>query len=257
MRGFKTFALVATASVLLAGSLQAQWTGKFNWVGTYANTRADYRNLVGGRTWQTYTSPYKASFSNVVATPLATVESDWYLPPSGTQVDIFCVDLLNTAGSGYNANFTNLDNAKAIESGLYTRNSSQIKYLKAAYLAQMIGHRTSYGVDEVKDITGAIWQIMTGASEGVRTMGWRLPGSTADFDNTGVAFWVKEAGDHYDSVNAADWVVVTDQGSIGHEVGGYQEHLTQVTPEPATMLLLGTGLVVMLMAAGALRRPVA
>ena len=52
-------------------------------------------------------------------------------------------------------------------------------------------------------------------------------------------------------VNAANCVVVTDAD------GNHQEFITQVTPEPATMLLLGTGLVVMLMAAGALRRPVA
>jgi len=249
MRGFKTFALVATASVLLAGSLQAQWTGKFNWGGHY-NTNAYYQNANGLQTWGTVSSPYMASFSSVVATG-ARVESNWYLPPSGTTVDIFCVDLLHTVNrNGYDANFTNLANTDSL--GHTTRNASQIKYMQAAYLAQKIGQLGSadYGSADAQDMTGAIWEIMTTGA--VMKRWW-----DGEYRVGKIHEYVDEAEAHYGSVIASNWVVVTDRSGLGANGGGQQEFLTQVTPEPATMLLLGTGLVVMLMAAGALRRPVA
>ena len=62
----------------------------------------------------------------------------------------------------------------------------------------------------------------------------------------------------YLTVNPNDWVVVTDgtqNPNGGFTLGEHQEYLTHVTPEPASMLLLGTGLVVMLLGAGAFRRP--
>ena len=52
---------------------------------------------------------------------------------------------------------------------------------------------------------------------------------------------------------------MTDQQSAGLAIGaansGGQEYLTQVvTPEPATMVLLGSGLVIMMLGAGLVRR---
>jgi hypothetical protein len=269
MRGFKTLALVATASVLLAGSLQAQWTGKFNWVGTnlLPNTSSRYSNSSKGEgtVWNYYTSPYRASFK------ITSGSSATLLPPPagssdfGPTVDIFCVDFWHTAGTGYSAYFTNLANTADL--GTKTRSGDQSKYLMAAYLSQQIT-RVAANSAQAKDMTGAIWQIMSvdgvhSASPLYRNTGGLTSGTTLYtygglWSSAGIDYWMNRAdlAVRQKEVNAANWVVVTDQRSVGASLGN-QEFLTQVTPEPATMLLLGTGLVVMLMAAGALRRPVA
>jgi hypothetical protein len=61
-------------------------------------------------------------------------------------------------------------------------------------------------------------------------------------------------------VNLANWVVVTpyvtnEDGS--RSIANSQEFLTQVTPEPATLLLMGTGLLAMILAGAVIRRPTA
>jgi hypothetical protein len=62
-----------------------------------------------------------------------------------------------------------------------------------------------------------------------------------------------EALANFSNVRANEWVVITATNAVGNNNVGPQEFVTQVTPEPATLLLLGTGLL-SLMAAGVLRR---
>jgi hypothetical protein len=248
MRGFKAFAFAATASVLLAGSLQAQAaTGQVKWIGVNG-AWGSYRNVPTGRdtVWNVYTSPYFAQFKIPSNSPASDL-----LPPSGTNsfgqtVDIFCVDFSNYANTGtYGANFTNLGSGDLSK----TRGKTFEQYMQAAFLIQKIPLSNAV---QVGNLNGAIWQIMSGQPLFYNNGGW---------DRGGIDRYVAEATNlrdrNWESVNAAHWVVVTDVASAGKATGGSQEYLTQVTPEPATMLLLGTGLVVMLMAAGALRRPVA
>jgi hypothetical protein len=244
MRNIRLFAFAAVACLLMAGSLQAQATasGQEKLTGVNGHTGWFSYGSAGANTEHVYTSPYQDAFKVTSASPNPAL-----LPPFGTtgfgpSWDVYCVDFSHSSsiGTTYNAFFTNLGDALAHGglTGASTRSSNIEQYLQAAYLAQQIkvdpGNANAYNA--------AIWQVMSGSPFWYSSDGssW-APVSTS----------VLAAAELHAGVNASDWVVVTDQT---FKNGGSQEYITQVTPEPATLLLLGTGLVVMLMAAGAFRR---
>lgn len=246
MRNLKAVAFAAAASAMLVGAAQAQVQGEFKWSGVNG-AWSTYANATQTKSWSVYTGPYQAQFQIPGApSPL--------LPPAGSSsfgpvTDIFCVDFNNEAiTSTYTAWFTNLGANPLTDTRLGASGLSQ--YLKAAFLAQQI---KTYGNNSVEtaDINGAIWQIMSGEPT------YRLVGST--WQSAGITSWVNLANANWQSVDASKWVVVTKTCAAGAgnatADGCSQEFITQVTPEPATLLLLGTGLLVTLVAAGALRRP--
>jgi len=254
MRTRRVFGIAAAACLLLgAGSLQAQTaSGQMQWRGVNGTTGKYNQSGTGGYDWYVYTSPYFAGFQ-INPNPAPAM-----LPPAGTTgfgptTDIYCVDFEHYANTGTSTVwFTNLADAQSNSSwlGTYTRNSSLQNYLAAAYLAQRIQADPSHsGL-----YNGAIWYLMSGAA--AEPSYW-LNGSTwTDVTSTALDALNNHTGD----VNAASWVVVSEYATdaTGKRVlGSHQEYITQVTPEPATLLLLGTGLVVMLLAAGAFRRRLA
>ena len=247
MRNLKSFAIGALGCVLVAGSLSAQTaTGNVKFAGENGAWSCYSGGSINGCF---YTSPYFATFK-IPSLPA----NQQYLPVAGTSSfgpaqDIFCVDFTheaNTGSAGYAANFTNLGQ-DAGDVGISTRShgtqaQTLTDYLEAAWLAQNILAQPNLGNAAALDMNGAIWQIMSGFPvyrNGI---------------NSGIAYWVGQAQTYYSQVNAYDWVVVTDQTGAGTATGGSQEYLTQVTPEPGTMLLLGTGLLAMMLGVGAVKR---
>lgn len=263
MRTLKVLTCAVLACALAAGSLQAQTaTGQMKWVSP-GSAWASFTTNGGTNSQNIYTSPYRAQFS-VNGSPNMAL-----LPPAGTggafgsTWDIYCVDFDHYANTGTsNVFLTNFADAQANNwFGTYTRTHTLQQYVEAAYLAQKIqagGDKALY--------SGAMWQIMTGGT-------FAYKGGTS-----GVSSWTQVQGAVDDAVaaylagttlvNLADWVVVTEYAADANGrptfdvtgkpvLGTHQEFITQVTPEPATLLLLGTGLVLLLVAAGAARRPIA
>ena len=236
MGNLRSVAVSVAALALCAASLSAQTgTGQVQWKGVNGAWSSFSNSATGPAQWNVYTSPYRAAFQiNEAPSP--------YLPPAGTStfgptVDIFCVDFTHYANTGtYNAYFTNLG-TDAADVGITTRTHSLTQYLEAAYLAGAYYTNTS----AAGDINGAIWQIMNGEPL------YRYNGTS--WDASGINYWVGQATNNWQSVDASQWVVVTDQLGAKNDNTGSQEYLTQVTPEPATLLLLGTGLLAMIGAA--------
>ena len=260
MRIARTLLAAVTATIVSAGVAQAQATGLVKWAGVGTSYAWSSYSQTGTETqygaWNVYTSPYRAQFN--IDAPYAGTQ---LMPPGGPTGfgpawDIFCVDFnhYSITDRDYAANFTNLGVAKAAADpntiiGVATRSGHQLSdYLGAAYLAQQI--YSPANASQIGAINGAIWQLMSGAPKYI----WNT--TTNGWDNSGINNWLSLARNEWNTVNASDWVVVSEQATAGTnvtDVGG-QEYISHVTPEPATLLLLGTGLLATLVAAGAFRR---
>ncbi len=266
MKALKALTLAAVGCFVVAGSLSAQTaTGKLAWAGLGArSTYSHYANgcvspfLTGDCTsyWNTYTSPYRAKLW-VNDPGSAVVPPSALLPPAGVNsfgpvVDVYCVDFFNyayTGTSGDNIFYTNLGSNPG-DIGITTRsNTSLTQYLEAAYLATQLSVFTDAASQG--NINGAIWQIMTGVAPMYRWTG-------SIWDNSAIDSWMATAAANYGSMNPYDWVVLTDMNAAGYTnartSSGYQEYLVHATPEPTTMLLFGTGLAVMLLTVGYVKR---
>jgi len=165
----------------------------------------------------------------------------------GPAVDIYCIDFLhsaNTNSAGYDVYYTNLTGPLT-----NTRSANLNQYLQTAWLADQFSLYSDQ--ETLATIQAAMWWIMSGQPTGV----YDGTGSVSDnlnYTGSALTSWVTQAQNNFGSVNAAAWTVITDQcvTTAGHNLDGAavsdncsQEFLAQTsTPEPGTLLLLGTGL---------------
>lgn len=147
--------------------------------------------------------------------------------PGTPEMDVFCVDYNHeiSLGQQWNANFSDLNGDLS-----KTRFNNLVWYSEAAWLDQQFATtaKSQWGL-----LHYAIWNITSPGTPNYS--GFSLA------DRNTINGFLSAAQANYQSVNLANWAVVTDVNTINGQYG-VQEYLTQVTPEPGTIILLGTGL---------------
>ena len=203
-------ALVLAATFATAASASAQTTDHFTFVG-------------GGTV---------TAFGGYSVGPYHGLEG---VTGNQTAVTLNCVDFFHGvyAGEQWNANLTSL--ASGVGIGTYTRNSSLTLYREAAYLTTM--YATTTNSVDVANIQATIWDLFGAATPNATLTGGTHAGS----------YWLTQAQANYASLDMNGFYVVTDvnknNASSAQEFIMYKPVTSTVTPEPATLALLGTGLV--------------
>lgn len=160
--------------------------------------------------------------------------------PGTPTIDIYCVDFLNEVhlNQTWTARMTNLGGGSLGNTRLgqlfgmsgfsfYGTDDVLTRYRKAAWLTTQfaIQNTSAWG-----GIHSAIWLLTT-------------PNVTSNLPSAFIAaagYWFGKASTNYLSVDVRSIAIATDVRTVGGQ-DGVQEYIL-VTPEPATILMLGSGL---------------
>ncbi len=208
--------------------------------------------LMAGPAQAQYVSPQNVVFKGVSPWGFSQTGYGVYIGPYGLQlmgepgqptVDAFCVDFENyayTGSSGWTANINNLGSGTMSQTRQWATYGNatvvQARYQAAAYLVSKMNPGNA--ADWWK-YHGAAWYVMSGPTF-TSTDKFYSPFMTklTATQRAQVLALVNEAlNTGYTTVNAADWAVITPSG-----VPNSQEFITNVVPEPETILLLASGL---------------
>jgi hypothetical protein len=140
--------------------------------------------------------------------------------PAGQTVFLYCVDMahVSTVGESWNATLTNLGTGDGV--GTFTRSGDLAAYRKAAWLTTQYASNP----EATADIQASIWHLFT-----------------ADAPPLSSDYWLTQAQLNSGNLAFSQFAVVTDVRMNASDSA--QEYIVSVTPEPASLLLLGTGLV--------------
>lgn len=150
------------------------------------------------------------------------------------QFSIYCVDYMNSAGDMTPANISPLSGDLG-----NTRIGAQTQYLQAAYLSSLFDswgeHAGGYDKKTVwSGLHAAIWNVTSDADVGTSDAG-TLDRRSYFMD---LAMDVNNIG----SVNPDEWFLITNADL---SAGGQEFLVRRSVPEPATVLLMLTGLVLL------------
>jgi len=195
--------LTVAAAASLAGQTQVKLTGAGNTVA-----------------FGVYVGPYKGQLGS---------------GPGAATVDLYCVDFLNHSrvGQTWTANKSFIGTNVSLDAARFGAAANSLQnYRMAAWLTTQFAAAppTQWG-----DIHATIWHLMTPGKPNYTPNGmWLAAAQQFYLTNTNVHF--------YDQFAILSDVNMGAPNANGVRSGGVQEFIV-VTPEPGTVLLLGTGLV--------------
>lgn len=191
-------------------------------------TTMQFTGVNGANNGVYYVSPYTGTID--------------YGTSSAQTVVLFCVDINNEVSMGqvWNANVTSLASGNfsntrygngSVNPNLGAVNP-QTLYEEAAWIStQFASHKSDY-----VSLQYALWDLMTPGAE---------PTNYANADGITVTQWLALAAANYGQINPATFEIITNAGKLSY-TGQVQEFIVQ-TPEPATIVLLVTGIVATLL----------